>query len=588
MIGNIRKLGHILSGSQKKAVLGMGILILLGGVLETIGVTAILPLVQAIIDQEGMIRNDTVQMVCGWLGFELNNENFSQFILLLLFLILAIIVIKNLFLLLQTYIQSRFVNRNQFRTVSYMLEEYLNRPYEFYLNADIPTVFRLVDSDVPKVFMILMEYIQLATEGLVAILICVVLLVVDVKMTLAMGVLLVGITGLIMKLMKPKLNAMGFESQQVQSRMGKWRLQSIYGIKDVKILHKEHFFAKNFRKYSEIAGEVSSKYNVMNNIPRLLLETVCMGGVLLYLAFYIMAGGDMKAMVAQVAAFGYAATRLIPSVNRVSGHVTNIAFFQPSLDYVFENVDFADYTKYGQYLNKDDDTKAPIPVKDEIKLNHVTYLYPDTSKKILDDACMNVPIGKSVGVMGPSGAGKTTAIDILMGLLKVQDGTITCGGMNIFDNYPSWLSHIGYIPQTIFLTDDSLRENIAFGVEKDAIDDARVWKVLEEAQLKEFVEQMPDRLETSIGDRGVRLSGGQRQRIGIARALYHNPEILVFDEATSALDTDTESAIMEAIDSFHGQKTMVIIAHRLRTIENCDIIYNVDQGKIVEKKLKTQ
>lgn len=198
---------------------------------------------------------------------------------------------------------------------------------------------------------------------------------------------------------------------------------------------------------------------------------------------------------------------------------------------------------------------------------------------------MRVPIGKSVGVMGPSGAGKTTAIDILMGLLQVQAGTITCGGVNIFENYPSWLSHIGYIPQTIFLTDDSLRENIAFGVDRDEIDDKRVWQVLEEAQMKEFVEQMPEQLETSIGDRGVRLSGGQRQRIGIARALYHNPEILVFDEATSALDNDTESAIMEAIDSFHGRKTLIIIAHRLRTIENCDIIYNVDKGKIVEAKL---
>ena len=295
---------------------------------------------------------------------------------------------------------------------------------------------------------------------------------------------------------------------------------------------------------------------------------------------------DLTAMVTQIAAFGYAATRLIPSVNRLNGHMTNIAFFQPSLDYVYENVDFSDYTKYGEYQNKDDANAAPIPVKDEIRLDHITYAYPNSTKNVLEDASMRIPIGKSVGVMGPSGAGKTTAIDILMGLLKVQQGTISCGGKNIFDNYPSWLSHIGYIPQSIFLTDDSLRENIAFGVEPDQIDDDRVWEVLAEAQMKEFVEQMPEQLNTSVGDRGVRLSGGQRQRIGIARALYHNPEILVFDEATSALDNDTESAIMEAIDSFHGRKTLIIIAHRLRTIENCDIIYNVDQGKITMTKGK--
>ena len=584
MLENIRKLNHILSSSQKKAVVGLGVMILIGGILETVGISAILPLVQAVIDREGMLENETVHQVLGWFGFVLTEENFNQFILMLLGLIIGIIVVKNLFILVLTYVQARFVNNNQFRTVSYMLEEYLNRPYEFYLNADIPTVFRLVDSDVPKVFTILMEYIQLASEAVVALFICIFLLVVDPFMTLVIGGILVVMTFLIIRVMKPTLNAMGLKSQKVQSRMGKWRLQSIYGIKDVKILHREAFFARNFRKYSQIAGEVTSKYAVLNNIPRLLLETICMSAILGYIGVFILSGGDMTEMIAQIAAFGYAATRLIPSVNRVNGHMTNIAFFQPSLDYVYENVDFSDYTKYGEYQNREDPNAAPIPVKGEIRLNHIDYTYPHSSRPVLKDAMMRIPIGKSVGVMGPSGAGKTTAIDILMGLLKVQNGTITCGGKNVFDNYPSWLSNIGYIPQSIFLTDDPLRENIAFGVEPDQIDDARVWAVLEEAQMKEFVEQMPEGLNTSVGDRGVRLSGGQRQRIGIARALYHNPEILVFDEATSALDTDTETAIMEAIESFHGRKTMIIIAHRLRTIENCDIIYTVDQCKITMTK----
>ena len=559
MLENIRKLNHILSGSQKKAVIGLGVLILISGMLETIGISAILPLVQAVIDREGMLENETVRQVLGWFGFVLTEENFNQFILILLGLIVGIIVVKNLFLLLVTWVQARFVNNNQFRTVSYMLEEYLNRPYEFYLNADIPTVFRLVDSDVPKVFTILMEYIQLASEAVVAMFICIFLLIVNPFMTLVIGGILVVLMLLIMRVMKPTLNAMGLKSQRVQSRMGKWRLQSIYGIKDVKILHREAFFAKNFRKYSQIAGEVTSKYAVLNNIPRLLLETVSMSAILGYIAVFIVSGGDMTEMIAQIAAFGYAATRLIPSVNRISGHMTNIIFFQPSLDYVYENVDFGDYTKYGEYQSKEDPNADPIPVKGEICLNHIDYTYPNSSRPVLKDAMMRIPIGKSVGVMGPSGAGKTTAIDILMGLLKVQNGTITCGGKNVFDNYPSWLSNIGYIPQSIFLTDDPLRENIAFGVEPEEIDDERVWAVLEEAQMKEFVEQMPEGLNTSVGDRGVRLSGGQRQRIGIARALYHNPEILVFDEATSALDTDTETAIMEAIESFHGRKTMIKI-----------------------------
>ncbi len=325
---------------------------------------------------------------------------------------------------------------------------------------------------------------------------------------------------------------------------------------------------------------MTTKYTVLNNIPRMLIETICMTAILLYVAAFILSGGDMMGMVAQIAAFGYAATRLIPSVNRINGHVTNIAFFQSSLDYVYENVDFSDYTQYGAYQNRDQADAQPIRVEGEIRLDHICYTYPDSKRPVLKDACMRIPVGKSVGVTGPSGAGKTTAIDILMGLLRVQEGQIICGGKNVFDNYPSWLSHIGYIPQSIFLTDDSLRENIAFGVARDQIDDERVWEVLEEAQMKDFVRQLPGQLEASVGDRGVRLSGGQRQRIGIARALYHDPEILVFDEATSALDNDTESAIMDAIESFHGRKTMVIIAHRLQTIEKCDMIYNVNECKI--------
>jgi len=221
-----------------------------------------------------------------------------------------------------------------------------------------------------------------------------------------------------------------------------------------------------------------------------------------------------------------------------------------------------------------------IEIKKEIKLKDITFAYPNTDKKIFEHADMTIPVGKSIGVVGASGAGKTTIVDVLLGLLDLQGGTINSDGTNIFDNYGAWLSHIGYIPQTIYMLDDSIRNNIAFGVKAEDIDDTRVWEVLGQAQMREFVENLPDRLDAQIGERGVRISGGQRQRLGIARALYHDPELLVFDEATSALDNDTETAIMEAIDMLHGQKTMVIIAHRLRTIENCDLIYEVKDGKI--------
>ena len=227
-----------------------------------------------------------------------------------------------------------------------------------------------------------------------------------------------------------------------------------------------------------------------------------------------------------------------------------------------------------------------LHLEKEIQMKDIVFAYPDSDVKIFDGANMTIKKGQSVGLMGPSGAGKSTIVDILLGLLRVKSGEILCDGANIFSNYESWLAQIGYIPQSIYLVDETIRENIAFGIDLDQIDDDRIWEVMEEAQLADFVRSLPEGLDTKIGDRGVRLSGGQRQRIGIARALYHNPEILVFDEATSALDNETEAAVMEAINSFHGRKTMVIIAHRLNTIENCDVIYEVKDGTIRQATLE--
>lgn len=578
----IKKLFSILSKRQKRSVAGLGVMILIGAILETVGVSMIVPLAQAILDAETLSKNQYVIMIQELLGL----QNMNQFVILLLFTVVAIFVIKNAYLLFMNYVQARFVNKNQFLTVSYMMDEYLNRPYEFYLNADIPTVFRTLDSDIPKVFIVLMDFIQLMTEVVVAVFLCVVLLIVDPAMTIMISAILLFMTFVIVKILKPRLNRLGQENQEIQSRMGKWRNQSIFGIKEVKVLHKENYFVENYSVYAKDGADLNSKYTVFNNMPRLLIETICIGGLLSYMAVCIMMGQEIVDMAPQMMAFAVAAVRLMPSVNRINTHVTNIAFFGPSVNYVYDNIDFRDYKEEKKVSQRIVEEKPAIEVKDAIELKKVTYAYPNTEKLILDAADMRISIGKSVGIIGPSGAGKTTAVDILMGLLDVQSGQITCGGRNVMENYGSWLSHIGYIAQNIYLTDDPIRDNVAFGVNREDIDDNRIWEVLEEAQMKEFVESLPEGLDTSVGERGVRISGGQRQRLGIARALYHNPEILVFDEATSALDTETETAIMEAIDKFHGRKTLIIIAHRLRTIENCDMIFKVEGGKITETTLE--
>ena len=582
MVDIIKKLFSILSKRQKRSVAGLGVMILIGAVLETTGVSMIVPLAQAMLDAEALASNQYVIMVQDMLGI----QSMEQFVIVLLLSVVAIFVIKNAYLLFMNYVQARFVNKNQFLTVSYMMDEYLNRPYEFYLNADIPTVFRTLDSDIPKVFLVLMSFIQLMTEVVVSVFLCVVLLVVDPVMTIMISAILLVMTVIIVGILKPRLNNLGQHNQEIQARMGKWRNQSIFGIKEVKVLHKENYFVENYSVYAKDGADLNSKYTVLNNMPRLLIETICIGGLLSYMAICIMMGQDIVEMAPQMMAFAVAAVRLMPSVNRINTHVTNIAFYGPSVHFIHDNIDFRDYKAEMKVSQRVIEEKAPIEVKDAICLEKVTYSYPNTDKLILDKADMRIPIGKSVGIIGPSGAGKTTAVDILMGLLDIHDGKITCGGRDVMENYGSWLSHIGYIAQNIYLTDDPIRDNVAFGVNREDLDDKRIWEVLEEAQMKEFVESLPEGLDTSVGERGVRISGGQRQRLGIARALYHNPEILVFDEATSALDTETETAIMEAIDKFHGRKTMIIIAHRLRTIENCDMIFRVEGGKIAETTLE--
>lgn len=579
------KISYIFDKKQKFQLVILGVMIFIGGVLETLGVGAMIPVVQALLEPDklqGYIDEyDFLGSICDFLHI----ENVGQITMTLLLGLMAIYVIKNLYILFLTYRQNTFITRSRNQMISRVMAEFLNRPYEKYLGADIPTVFRITDGDIPQTFSLILAALQLASEVVVSLLIFMVLLFQDVAMTLFILLIFGVMTLFILKVLKPKLNNIGAQNQAIQSRIAKWRLQATYGLKDVKVLNREEFFVRNYYETGKIGANVARNYAVLNNTPRLLIETVFIVSVLSFIAIYINGGGDVTNMMTTLVAFGVAAMRVLPSVNRINTYITEIAYTQPSLDFVYENLQEGMKTDAMLAERKANSQVEKLKLENKIELNHISFHYPDSDKYIFKDAHMVVPKGKSVGIMGASGAGKSTIVDVLLGLLHAQTGEITCDGVNIFKNYESWLAQIGYIPQSIYLIDESIRNNVAFGIDENRIDDERIWEVLAEAQLKEFVEELPEGLDTSIGDRGVRLSGGQRQRIGIARALYNDPEILVFDEATSALDNDTEAAVMEAVNSFHGRKTMIIIAHRLNTIEKCDIIYKVENAKLVETSL---
>lgn len=582
LLGKVRA---IFDRKQKWQLVGLGIMIFIGGLLETLGVSAMIPVVQALLAPDELMgyidRIPVVKNLCDALSI----TTVKQVTMALLYGMMAIYVIKNLYILLLTYMQNTFITKNRNRMISRVMAEFLNRPYEKYLGADIPTVFRITDSDIPQTFSLILAMLQLASEVVVSCLIFMVLLLNDPGMTLFIIAVFGLLTLFIVKVFKPRLNRIGARNQAIQSRIAKWRIQATYGLKDVKVLNREEFYVRNYYETGKVGAEVARNYAVLNNMPRLLIETVFIVSVLGFLVVYINGGGDITAMVTTISAFAIAAVRVLPSVNRINTYITEIAYTQPSLDFVYDNLQEGMKTDAMLAERKAYSQVEKLKLDHQIELDHISFHYPDSDKNIFEDAHMIVPKGKSVGIIGTSGAGKSTIVDILLGLLHAQTGMITCDGVDIFKNYESWLAQIGYIPQSIYLIDESIRDNIAFGIDADKIDEKRIWEALEEAQLKEFVEELPEGLDTTIGDRGVRLSGGQRQRIGIARALYNDPEILVFDEATSALDNDTEAAVMEAVNSFHGRKTMIIIAHRLNTIEKCDMIYKVENMKLVETTL---
>ncbi len=579
------KLNYIFDGRQKRQFLILGIMILIGGLFETVGVSMLMPIVQTILDPGDVIKKIDSYPVLPSLLKALHVTDKDGLIMLLLGLLIIIYIVKNLYLLYMVRRQNTFIARTRNDMISRVMREFLNRPYEEYLSADIPTTFRLTDSDIPQTFALVLCLLQLATELVVSICLCTVLLVINWQMTLFVIAILGLMTLFNSKVLKPVLNSIGKKNQETASRIAKWRIQAIYGVKDVKVLNREDFFIRNYYESGRIGADLARDYTTLNNMPRLMIEMVFMVSILLFILLYIARGGDVTLLAAQLIAFAVAAMRIMPSVNRINTYMTEIAYEEASLNYVYENLTDAMKSNARMRAVLPEDPGEPLSLRDRITIKDITFRYPDGDRNIFTNASMEVRRGESVGIMGASGAGKSTVVDIVLGLLHAQSGEILCDGRSIFSNYPSWLALVGYIPQSIYLVDESIRDNIAFGIDADRIDDDRIWAVCEEAQLASFIRTLPEGLDTKIGDRGVRLSGGQRQRIGIARALYNDPEILVFDEATSALDNDTETALMEAINSFHGKKTMLIIAHRLNTIEKCDRIYKVENEKLTETTL---
>lgn len=578
----IKKFKILMNAHQKMRIIELGILMIISGFLEMISVSLMLPFVEAAVFPEQIMNKEIVVKICDLFGI----QSHTTFLVLLSIIMAILYIFKNVFLLFQMMVQNRFANNQMFLMQYSLLESYLSRPYEDFLSIKTGDVLQVICTDTSRAYSILSQLLTLIAELVVSATLLITVFVVSPVITLSMAAILLCLTGLLLYIIRPIMKDAGDTYRRSNAGMNQWLMQSVQGIKEIKLMRKEKYFKQQFSVHGK--KYVKAKYTdvTLGNVPRFMIEAIAMSTFFLIVGMMIYRGMEMEKVIPVISIVAMASIRLLPAMNRISVNLAALSFGEPAVDTLIENLRSI---QQSEAENNQDlrDNKASGSIKcidKSVVMSHVRYAYPSSDQYIFDDANLTISKGRSVGVVGASGSGKTTLIDILLGLLNPQSGIVSVDGFNIRDDLDGWVSQIGYIPQTIFMLDGTLRSNIAFGEEEDNIDDEKIWAALKEASLEEFVKNLPDGLDTEIGERGMRLSGGQRQRIGIARALYLDPEILVFDEATSALDNDTEAAIMESINHLQGSKTMIIIAHRLSTIENCDEIYRVESGRIIKEK----
>lgn len=573
MIKTLKKLYGLLD-KRKKSVFPLILIMMFAETLfEALSISLVVPLITSIMDKDILTGNPLVSAICSFFHI----ENQSTFVVFCIAALIGVFLIKNIFMLIECRIRYDFICKSRHIVQRKIFSDILNRPYEYFLNAQSGAIIREVSDDCNRTFNLLGTLMDVCSNFLLTVGIAVVLFVINPSMTLVVMLMMAGLSVLLVTVVKPTLKKQGRILVEHATKNYKNLLEAVQGIKIVKITRTQPYFNEEFRKNGEKVIEADRKNTVIHRIPHAVTECVCVSTVLLYVLLLYLNNSDINNLISTVGAFAVASLKLIPSVKVIIGAYYAIAFNEAAVDKVSEN-----------YCSiRENTSEKPLPemkLKKSIELRNVTYQYPDSDRKVLDNASLTIPVGKSVGIIGLSGIGKTTSADVLLGLLFPKQGKIAFDDMEVDVNIDHYPIRIGYVPQSIYILGDTIKNNIAFGVPEEEIREDVIREVIKAAQLEEFVASLPDGIDTDIGENGVRISGGQRQRIGIARALYHDPDLLIFDEATSALDLKTEEGVLRSIEALQGKKTMLIIAHRPQTLKGCDFIYRMEDGRFIHDK----
>lgn len=580
VINVIGELNYILNKTLKKKAIFVFLVIVFSAVFELLGVSAILPFVQAIMSPEILSSNKHIQDVLNILEVHTN----TSIVVAMGILIIAIYLIKNAFMIFSSFVQADYSTKVQKTLAVKMLNSYMSRPYTYFLNINSAEILRGCQNDISASFDVIQRLLSLLAEVFTVLVIGIYIIYMDSIIAYAVIVLMTIVMFLMIFYFKPLIKRAGNKKIEVNTKKNKIITQAVSGIKDILVKRRNLQFIKEFESVTEEERKVQRLFTVLSECPDRIVEGVCVSGIMGVVCIrMMMAPNEMASFIPKLAAFAMAAFRILPSIGKITNRMNGIVFNRPGLHNVYLNFKAANEYQNELRCVQKSSIGDDIDFQYNLCIRDVDWKYGESKPFVLHGTTLEIIKGQSVALIGASGAGKTTLADVILGLLPPQSGSVLMDGMDVYSIPEAWSRIIGYVPQSVYLADDTIRNNVRFGYTDGQNDDDKIWKALAQAQLSDFVRSLPHQLDTIVGERGVRFSGGQRQRIAIARALYSEPEILVLDEATSALDNETETAVMEAIDSLQGKITMIIVAHRLTTIKNCDKIYEIIDGKAIER-----
>lgn len=570
---NFSKIHALLTPAERRDAMVLLVLMMVGMLLETLGVGLIIPAITLMMQADLVARYPVIASIFGFLG----KTSQAELIAAAMLGLVGVYLVKNIFLAFLIWRQTNFAFDVQANLSQRLFTSYLRQPYTFHLQRNSAQLFRNVTGEVGIFTGVITSALLLVTELMVLVGIAILLFLVEPLGALIVVVVLGGAAWGFHRVTRAHISRWGVERQLHDGLRIQHLQQGLGGAKDVKLLGRESDFLAQYQTHNIKSARVTKLQATLQNFPRLMFELLVVTGLAILVISMLGQGREMTSIIPTLGLFAAAAFRLMPSVNRVLASVQALRYSLPVVNTLYEEIKLISVEPVSQQ------TSSPEIFKNELSLTNVTYQYPGATSEALDGISINIRKGESIGLIGSSGSGKSTLVDVILGLLAPSGGRVEVDGHDIQQDLRQWQDQIGYVPQSIYLTDDTLRRNVAFGLPNEQIDDLAVQRAIKAAQLEEFVSTLPEGLETVVGERGVRLSGGQRQRIGVARALYHDPAVLVLDEATSALDGATERGVMEAVTALQGSKTIIVVAHRLSTVEHCDRLFRLEYGKVVDE-----